>query len=239
MARSPALIPLLALTLSAAACGGGQEQPATPEGDGDGASRPSGPQMGMDAEIGALDEGKVRSTFQKQASRLSGCFEKGASRLPYLAGEIRFHVRVDPSGNAKSVHAVDSSLGDLETEECMMRALEGASWPAPQGGREGIAESPFAFDPGGSTRPPVDLEASTLGADEAKVRGVLGECRSSSGAGHLKATVYIEADGSVKAVGVSGEDAASRKAGRCVADGLKKMKLSSPGSYAGKVTIAD
>ena len=68
----------------------------------------------------------------------------------------------------------------------------------PQFGREGIAESPFAFDPGGSTRPPVDLEASTLGADEAKVKGVLGECRSSNGAGHLKATIYVEADGSVK-----------------------------------------
>lgn len=230
---------VLLSTLLAPGCGSTDEQPRT-AADGDGVQQgPRGPGLAMDAEIGALDEGKVRSTFEKQASKISTCFEKGSSRVPYLAGEIRFHVRVDQGGHAKSVHAVDSSLGDVETEECMMRALEGASWPAPEGGREGIAESPFAFDPGGSTRPPVDLEPSTLGDDEAKVRDVIASCRRSSGSGRLKATMYLEADGAVQAVGVSGEDPASRAAARCVADGVRELKLPSPGSYAGKLTLTD
>lgn len=232
------LASLLSFVALATGCGGSGEQPQTAADSGD-APRPSGPSLNMDAEIGALDEGKVRSTFEKQSRQISSCFEKGSSRLPYLAGEIRFHVRVDQGGKAKSVHAIDSSLGDLETEECMIRALEGASWPAPEGGREGIAESPFSFDPGGSTRPPVDLEPSTLGKDESKVRDVLASCRSSSGAGRLKATMYLETDGQVKAVGVSGEDPASRAAAKCVADGVRDLKLPSPGSYAGKVTLSD
>lgn len=222
----------------AAGCGGTDEQPVTPT-DEPSASGPRGPRLDMDAEIGALDEGKVRSTFEKQSSKIAGCFEKGSSRLPYLAGEIRFHIRVDQSGKAKSVHAIDSSLGDLETEECMIRALESASWPPPEGGREGIAESPFTFDAGGSTRPPVDLEPSTLGKEEAKVRDVIADCKRSSGAGRLKTTMYVEADGNVKAVGVSGESATSREAARCVSDGVRELKLPSPGSYAGKVVITD
>jgi len=231
-------ISLLSLVL--VACGGGQEVPLTPTQDGDvGKAHRNGPGIGMDAEIGALDEGKVRSTFQKQSSKIASCFDKGSKRVPYLAGEIRFQVRIDTSGKAKSVHAIDSNLGDVETEECMMIALEAASWPAPEGGREGIAESPFAFDPGGSTRPPVDLEASAIGEDEGKIRGVLGDCKRSSGTGKLKATLYIDADGSVKAVGVSGPDAASRKAARCVSDGAKALKLASPGSYAGKITLEE
>lgn len=232
-------ISLLSFVLLAA-CGGDQKTPETPtdEGASDSGHR-SGPGIGMDAEIGALDEGKVTSTFQKQSSKIAGCFEKGSKRLPYLAGEIRFQVRVDTSGKAKSVHALDSNLGDLDTEECMMAALESTSWPAPEGGREGIAESPFTFDAGSGTRPPVDLDASAIGKDADKIRGVVGDCKKSSGAAKLKATVYIDSDGSVKASGVSGPDAASRQAGRCVADGVKALKLSSPGSYAGKITLED
>lgn len=220
-----------------AACGGGQEAPQVPTEGDPGGARPAGPQLGMDAEIGALDEGKVRSVFQKLSGKLSGCFEKGAGRLPYLAGEIRFHVRVDGDGRAKSVHATDSSLGDVETEECMMRALEGASWPTPQGGREGIAESPFAFDPGGGARPPVDLDEGSFGAGASKVKAVVAGCKE--GGGHLKVTVYVETDGAVKAVGVSGDDASSRKAARCVADGVRGLSLPSPGSYAGKLVVSD
>ena len=59
----------------------------------------------------------------KQSSKIASCFDKGSKRLPYLAGEVRFQVRVDTSGKAKSVHAIDSHLGDVETEECMMIAL--------------------------------------------------------------------------------------------------------------------
>ncbi len=223
-----------------AACGGDQKTPETPadEGSSD-QERRSGPGIGMDAEIGALDEGKVTSTFRKQSSMIASCFEKGSKRLPYLAGEIRFQVRVDTSGKAKSVHALDSNLGDLDTEECMMAALEGTSWPAPEGGREGIAESPFTFEAGSGTRPPVDLDASAIEKDAEKIRGVVIECKRSSGAHKLKTTVYIDADGSVKASGVSGPDAASRQAGRCVADGVKALKLGSPGSYAGKITLED
>jgi hypothetical protein len=234
----PALLSLATLVLLAAGCGGSDEQPVTPT-DEPSSTRPRGPQLNMDADIGALDEGKVRSTFEKQSKKISSCFEKGSSRLPYMAGEIRFHIRVDQSGKAKSVHAIDSSLGDLETEECMISALESASWPAPEGGREGIAESPFSFDPGGSTRPPVDIEPSTLGKEEAKVREVIAGCKSSSGAGRLKTTIYVEADGKVKAVGVSGEDPASRPAAKCVSDGIRELKLPSPGSYAGKVVLTD
>ncbi len=225
-------------TIASLGCGGSEEQPRTPV-DEPVDARPRGPQLNMDADIGALDEGKVRSTFEKQSKKIASCFEKGSSRLPYLAGEIRFHIRVGQSGKAKSVHAIDSNLGDLETEECMISALEGASWPAPEGGREGIAESPFSFDPGGSTRPPVDIEPSTLGKEESKVRAVIASCKSSSGAGRLKTTIYVEADGHVKAVGVSGEDPASRPAAKCVSDGVRELKLPSPGSYAGKVVIDD
>lgn len=236
LARVGSVVACLIVT----ACGGGQETPQTPTDDGAAEQgHRSGPSMGMDADIGALDEGKVTSVFQKQSSKIASCFEKGARRLPYLAGEIRFQVRVDLSGKAKSVHALDSSLGDHDTEECMMHALESTTWPAPEGGREGIAESPFTFDAGGAARPPVDLDASALGKDADKLHDVVSGCRSSSGAGKLKATIYVEADGTVKASGVSGPDAASRQAGRCVADGVKALKLASPGSYAGKIVVED
>jgi hypothetical protein len=196
---------------------------------------PAGPSF--ESEIGALDDTKVKQTFEHLSVRLTGCFSKGAQRIAYLAGDVRFVVRVAKDGSARWVYVKDSTLGDRETELCMVSALKAASWPKPQGG-EGLAENSFSFDPGGEERAPVAWSPEQLGNAQKKARSALAQCRKQAGTKSIKATMYVETDGKATAVGLASGDEKGEAAADCVTSALKGLKYPSPGSYASKVSLS-
>lgn len=222
-----------------ASCGGSQEAVNTPGDDGaqsDNAGRKrSG--MGVSSEIGALDEGQVNATFKRISNQLFACYGKGTERLPYLAGEVSFKIRVNSEGKARWVFVKDSNLGDYETEACMVRALKGASWPTPIDGQDGLAENSFAFEPGGEERMPVSWSPDQLGPKFQEAQGKLSQCRSNAGTGPLKATLYIDTEGKAGSIGVSTSDEKGEAAITCVIEALSGLTFPSPGSFASKVTI--
>src|SRR5262249_47798402 len=150
--------------------------------------------LSMKSEVGALDESKTTETFNTVSPKLQACFTKGSQRIPYLAGEIRFVVRILESGAAKWAYVKDSTLGDRKTEECMLGVLTGATWPQPVGG-EGVAEKGFTFDAGNDERPPVAWSTENLGKAFEKAKQAITTCRSSSGTAGLKATLYVATNG--------------------------------------------
>ncbi len=212
-----------------------------PSSKGASEHRTSGPSV--ESEIGALDDTRVKQTFEHLSGRLTGCFSKGAQRIAYLAGDVRFVVRVARDGAARWVFVKDSTLGDRETELCMVGALKAASWPRPQGG-EGLAENSFSFDPGGEERPPVAWSPEQLGAAQKEGPGAprTAQCgRSQRAGGHhgrSRATMYVETDGKASAVGVASGDEKGDAAADCVIGALKGLKYPSPGSYASKVSVS-
>jgi hypothetical protein len=148
---------------------------------------------------------------------------------------VRFHVRVDQEGKAASVHLEASDIGDRDTERCMMRALSNKSWPVPQGGREGIAETEFSFDPPGNARPPIDWSLANAGKGAEKLASELSRCKSDAGASELWATAYVDTEGKILAVGVAGDDPKVEAAADCVVAAAKAAELSSPGSWVAKL----
>ncbi len=230
---------LIFVAIAASGCGAVPPPPAE-----DGGARPAEtggayhPHQGIGAEseIGGLDESKVKQVFQRSAARLSACYDKGAERLPYLAGDIHFRLRITPTGSVRWAHVKDSSLGDRATEECMLAILKSASWPLPQGG-EGLAENSFTFEPGSDERPPVAWSPEQLGQPFRKAKGALAKCRSGAGTGPMKATLYVDTDGKASAVGVATADERGEAAVSCVIDTLKGLTFPSPGSYASKVSV--
>jgi hypothetical protein len=205
-------------------------------GEEDTKRRPGG-LPSVESEVGALDQDKVQSTLNRTSGKLTGCFQSGLRRVPFMGGEIKFALRIGQDGVANVAYLKESTLGDRDTESCMLNALRGASWPAPVGGNEGLAEGGFAFDPSADERPPVTLDPDKLGKALAEAQNALASCRSSAGAGALKATMYIDTDGKPLAVGVSSADAKGESAATCAVDALRKMTFPSPGSYAGKVSL--
>jgi hypothetical protein len=193
--------------------------------------------VNFDADVGALDQGKVNATLNRASGKLSDCFNDGLKRVPFLGGNIKFALRINQEGVATVAYLKESNLGDHTTEACMLNALRAATWPAPVGGREGLAEGGFGFDPSPDERPPVELEAAKLGKELPKAQTAIAKCRSSAGAGAITTTMYVGTDGKPMAIGVATADAKGETAASCIVDALKGMTFASPGSYAAKVSI--
>jgi hypothetical protein len=230
---------LAAGALPLPACGGSQEVVTEPTDEG--ATSDTGRQrrkgMGVESEIGALDEGAVKRTFERVSKDLMGCYGRGTDRLPFLAGEVSFKVRVMRDGRARWVYVKDSTLGDRDTEACMVSALKSATWPEPIDGSDGLCENTFSFTPGSDERMPVDWSPEQLGPKFNDARPKLSQCRSEARTGPLKATLYIDTDGKLGGVGVSASDEKGDAAVQCVIDTLSGLKFPSPGSFASKVSF--
>lgn len=192
----------------------------------------------IESEVGALDATKVQAVFDAASGALKDCYSRGVGRIGFLGGEIKLAVRVGEDGATKYSFVKDSTLGDRTTEACMIGVLRKQKWPKPEGGKEGNAETSFTFDPGDEERPPIVWSEDRMGDGLKKARSALSSCRTSAGAGPMRATLYVETDGKALGVGVSGSDPKSEDAAQCVVDLLMGVKFASPGSYAAKVTIA-
>lgn len=225
--------------LFAGACGGGQEAVNTPSNEGSGDDgQPKRKSMGIEAEIGALDEGEVKRAFERVSKQLVGCYGKGAERISFLSGEISFKLRVSKSGGVRWVYVKDSNLGDRATENCMLGVLRNQTWPKPIDGEEGLAENSFAFEPGGDERMPIDWTPERMGDAYAKeAKGKLSQCRADAGTGPIKATLYVDTEGKARSVGVSVSDEKGEAAVDCVVNTLSALKYASPGSFDAKVSV--
>lgn len=233
---------LTALTAVLVACGGSSQEARDPSTGGD-EGQSSEPHerpdtgMGVEGEQGALDLNAVNAIFSKSASKLRSCFDKGRRRLPYLGGETRFKVLVDAAGAAKAAYMTESTLGDRETEACMLDVLRAASWPKPEGGKEGYAESGLVFDPSDEEREPIAWAPEQLGDGYASAKDAVAKCKDDAGTGSVKATLYVDVDGKAKAVGLSFADEKGEQAASCIVSALRAVKFPSPGSYAAKASV--
>jgi len=228
------------LAVTAMGCGGGGSENRDPQTASDAdehrSHRPEGAKMAASSEIGALDEGKVAQTFQDALGDLKQCLSAGAERNEFEGGDIAFFVKVDSNGKVVHAHAEHSTLGDRETEKCMLKVLRRKSWPRPQGGDIGLARNSFGFDMPNDTRPPTDWEAGRVQKTLSTLGSKIDQCKRGSG-GNFTATVYVDPDGAATSAGIASSDESGEDAADCLVDVLKTAKYPSPGSWTAKVTF--
>ena len=217
-----------------AACGGSEPRAKTPEQAEPEARHHDGPLPSVSGEIGALDEDKVTKTFMQSVKDLEGCLDQGAKRVEFIGGAVAFYLKIDQHGRVAHAHLEQSSIGDRETEKCMLAALSKRAWPAPVGGEMGIARKGFDFDPPNDVRAPTEWPperaSSALDGKSAEIK----KCKSSAG-GSFKATLYVTTTGSVLAAGVAPPDEQGESAVDCLVEVLERTKFPSPGSWPAKV----
>lgn len=229
----------LVLTLATLLPACGSDTPAknahdvTEESSG---SRGNSEGMSANAEIGALDEAAVDNTFQKSLSGLEHCLASGAQRVEFIGGKVAFYIEVDRQGALGEARLEDSTIGDRDTEKCMLGVLRRKSWPKPVGGDKGYARKSFDFDPPNDVRPPTDWDGERLSAALKKLDSELGECKQGT-SGRFKATMYVSTDGTPLSVGVVPPNQAGEAALDCLVEKLKAETYPSPGSWPAKVSF--
>ncbi len=217
-------------------CGGSTPPPEAPvEVKEPTSARPVRPSFEMEQEIGHLDEAKVQATFSRLAPKLMSCLERGSANNELLEGDVRFTVRIDREGRVKWTYLSSSTLGDRQTELCMLDAVKEARWPEPIGGKEGQAQGSFDFEASPDVRPAVLWDASQLSPVLPKLQAKLANCPGAKGP--YRVTAYVDQQGKVLSAGVAPPDEEAEAASDCVVEAVKKLELSSPGSWPAKVSF--
>lgn len=220
-----------------AACGGSEPPPKTvsteqpEEEESHGGAVPS-----VSGEVGALDQGKVDKAFETSVKELSRCLESGARRVEFLGGAVAFYVKIDSRGSMVHAHLEQSSVGDRETEKCMLEVLAKKEWPAPVGGETGFARKSFDFDPPNDVRPPTEWSADRVQDALSKSSSDIKKCKANAG-GTYNVTMYVDTKGHALAVGIAPPDEQGESAVDCLVDVLKGANYPSPGSWPAKVAF--
>ena len=158
-------------------------------------ARKSGPTPQVSQELGSIDPKKVEQTFAGlQQGALEGCHKQGRERVDVLSGDVKVFLRIDGGGKVRYGYFEDSSLGDRETEKCILSELGRATWPKPEGG-EAEVRSGFGWGPGDERAPTAwssDKVQSAL-AESKDVKKNVASCKAGL-KGDFKVTAYVEHD---------------------------------------------
>ena len=228
----------LLLALLSSACGGSEPPPRAPTTYMlDEKPRSDDATLSADSEVGGMNAEKTQAVFSAAAGELERCFIAGSHRVEFLSGRVHFAVEVDSSGQLSKAYLKDSTLGDRETEQCMLRVLESQTWPKPVGGRIGRADGDFQFDADSEVRLPVEWSVGDIKKSLAKLNKKIAVCKDHNPSVVYRATLYVDTSGAVLSAGVATPDGAGSTASDCVVDVLKQAMLSSPGSWPAKVTF--
>src|SRR3982750_849987 len=79
--------------------------------------------LAVSSEIGGLDEDKVNAAFESSLSGLERCLHQGSSRVEFLGGSVSFFVKIDTTGHVDGAYLEKSTLGDRDTERCMLDTM--------------------------------------------------------------------------------------------------------------------
>ncbi len=194
-----------------------------------------GPQI--QAEVGALDEEKVQEAFNAARQEIYGCFNAAndALKWPVVGGDIEVVVRVKTDSTVRWVYPQVSTIGDRDTERCILDALVKQTWPKPEGGEEGLARTQYGMDCPG--REPVGWSGGDLGKSRAKLEAKVKACARQAGTPGLSLTLYVDPDGRPISAGASADDESGIEALDCAVEAATGLRYASPGSYPAKVTL--
>lgn len=191
--------------------------------------------VSVSAEIGGLNEEKVNAAFESSLKGLERCMNDGSSRVEFLGGSVSFFIKIDLTGKVDGAYVEKSTLGDRDTEKCMLDALRARKWPKPVGGEHGLARKSFDFDPPNDVRAPSNYDEGHLNKGLDKIAGKLASCKGRKGS--YEATMYVATDGSVLAASVTPPDETGEDSVDCLVTTLKNASFPSPGSWPAKVTF--
>ncbi len=219
------------------ACGGGEEKRTQSADDVVIEEQPDDGVEGMSvsSEIGGLNQEAVDKVFAQSGRDLQQCLSEGAERVEFLGGDVSFFLKIGADGRVSHAHLEESTLGDRDTELCMLNALKERTWPKPVGGESGIARKPFSFDMPNDVRPPTDWTQESIEETLEELAQDIDGCKTAGGS--FNVTMYVSTDGSVMSAGVAHADEAGESAADCLVAKLKEAKFPSPGSWPAKVSF--
>jgi hypothetical protein len=188
----------------------------------------------MKSDIGGLNEEAVERTFERMRGDVEACFGKGFARLPALGGHFQMRLRIAGDGAVRWAYMSESTLGDRDTERCLLDAARARTWPLPVGG-DGLAAKAFDIEP--QTAPKPVEPAKFQRAIKLALRETA-KCRKAGVRGAFAVTVYLAGNGRVLSAGVAPPSEKGEATADCMAKELSKLRFGPAGAKVAKLSFS-
>jgi len=182
---------------------------------------------------GTLSQSEIQNTLEPRMLKFSRCVQRRSEAVEWLSGKVEFSFHIALDGSVASVFPSASTMGDRDTERCMLDVARSIRFPAPHGG-----EADFAWP----LEVPLDPEIrAPVVWDPAQASEVLltnaQPALDACGGGAFAVTAYVDPEGHVVAAGASVGEPGDAEKLDCITDAIKAWTFPSPGSYAAKISF--
>lgn len=183
--------------------------------------------VGVAGIEGTLSSFDVRMTMEKRGAEFGACHEPRARRVPRLAGNVEFAIRVSHEGAVNQVLVRKSDVGDRPLERCFTQVIEHTPFPRPNGGEANVTWSMY-LGPARSGKDPEQWELERIAhVLEKHAPGLRESCGVPSQESY-QITAYINRKGRVITAGVSTPRGAAPELLDCLASGLSSWPMPKP-----------
>ncbi len=261
----------LCFLVAVAACAKTAPPPARPEPAPKAEEPPPPPQVERDdgitmsGTLGTIAEADITQAFRRRWPDVTRCSQQAQARQHYLTGTIELRLRVGRDGVPIRAYIERSTLGNYETERCVLEIARAVTFPPPHGGPEAEFSFPIEVRPRASSPYVVAWEEARVAPSLEKNRKDVGICRGDpapaapkkKGArpkvvkaekqvvrptrvelpANLALTMYIAPGGRVASAGLAAAGPIDDTFATCLMGKAKAWKLDDPRSQIAKLTV--
>jgi hypothetical protein len=184
---------------------------------------------------GTIDPGAVEAGVNSVITSIAECFGARYDEVEVLSGDFTLAFRIARDGSVMTARLLRSTIGDRETERCIVRVARTIRFAKPSGG-EAEASHTLGLDLPDDVRPPVTWPVAKAQNLVSSNGGPSLKVRCGAETAELSVTAYVNPGGRALAVGAAGDVEAM--ALDCVANAVRGWRFSDPGSYPAKVSFS-
>jgi len=186
--------------------------------------------------MGTISPDSVRDTLQMRQDRFLDCFVRRLDDVHVLGGTIELAFRVKVDGSVLWVYPKRSTVGDRETERCILGVASTVRFRRPNGG-EAEFSWPFEVAPPDDVRPALSWTADHVAPLLAQNLDLGSRCRPAGSDVTFSITAYVAPGGAVLAAGGAPSAPHGVDSVDCVLDAVRAWPMPNPGPYPAKITF--
>ena len=169
---------------------------------------------------------------------LTSCYGEAGPAMGFASGPVTLRFLVDNRGSTTEVLVTETQLGSYEAERCLLAVGRTISFPRPQGNATAQIEYTLEFRSTGAIAV-MELAPAELELELPALHARLAAACEHLGADEVAATLYIDAQGTVRSIGLASASAIDDEAGTCVSGAIRRWNVRLPAVQGGvgRVTV--
>jgi hypothetical protein len=185
-----------------------------------------------------ISQEAAQAAVMERWKELTRCYGEAGPAMGFAGGSVTLRFVVEGDGAITDVRVIESLLGSYPVERCLVNEGKTVRFPRPQGNATAQVDYTLEFRSTGAMGV-MELVAEELTSDLPDLHARLAIACQRLGADELRATLYIDATGAVRSVGLASPAALDEEAGACVAGAISRWKVRLPQVQGGvgRVTL--